>query len=84
MEIPHRPLGATGVAVSALGLGGYHIAMANSEREGIRIVHGAIDAGVTFMDNAWEYHDGKSEQIMGKALADRRDRVYGSCATVRP
>jgi aryl-alcohol dehydrogenase-like predicted oxidoreductase len=76
MEIPHRPLGATGVAVSALGLGGYHIAMANSEREGIRIVHGAIDAGVTFMDNAWEYHDGKSEQIMGKALADRRDRVF--------
>jgi predicted aldo/keto reductase-like oxidoreductase len=76
MEIPHRPLGATGVAVSALGLGGYHIAMASSEREGIRIVHAAIDAGVTFMDNAWEYHDGKSEQIMGKALADRRDRVF--------
>ena len=76
MEIPHRPLGATGEAVSALGLGGYHIAMASSEREGIRIVHAAIDAGVTFMDNAWEYHDGKSEQIMGKALADRRRRVF--------
>jgi aryl-alcohol dehydrogenase-like predicted oxidoreductase len=76
MEIPHRPLGGTGVAVSALGLGGYHIAMASSEREGIRIVHAAIDAGVTFMDNAWEYHDGKSEQIMGKALADRRHRVF--------
>ena len=52
MEIPHRPLGATGVAVSALGLGGYHTTTANSEREGIRIVHGAIDAGVTFMDHA--------------------------------
>jgi aryl-alcohol dehydrogenase-like predicted oxidoreductase len=76
MQIPHRPLGATGVEVSALGLGGYHIAMASSEREGIRIVHGAIDAGITFMDNAWEYHDGTSEQIMGKALADRRDRVF--------
>ena len=76
MDIPHRPLGATGVLVSAIGLGGYHIAMAGSEREGIRIVHAAIDAGITFMDNAWEYHDGKSEQIMGKALADRRDRVF--------
>jgi predicted aldo/keto reductase-like oxidoreductase len=76
MEIPQRPLGATGVLVSALGLGGYHIAMAGSQREGIRIVHAAIDAGVTFMDNAWEYHDGKAEHIMGKALANRRDRVF--------
>src|SRR5262245_11255638 len=63
MEIPQRPLGETGVLVSALGLGGYHVAMASSEREGIRIVHAAIDAGVTSMDNAWEYLDGKSEQI---------------------
>lgn len=76
MQIPHRPLGTTGVQVSALGLGGYHIAMAGSEREGIRIVHAAIDAGVTFMDNAWEYHDGRSETIMGKAIADRRDRIF--------
>jgi uncharacterized protein len=76
MQIPQRPLGATGVLVSALGLGGYHVAMASSEREGVRIVHAAIDAGVTFMDNAWEYHDGKSEQIMGKALADRRHGVF--------
>jgi len=76
MEIPQRPLGATGMQVSALGLGGYHLAMAGSDREGIRIAHAAIDAGVTFMDNAWEYHDGKSEQIMGKAIADRRSRVF--------
>jgi len=76
MQIPQRPLGTTGAQVSALGLGGYHIAMASSEREGIRIAHAAIDAGVTFMDNAWEYHDGRSEQIMGKAIADRRDRVF--------
>jgi aryl-alcohol dehydrogenase-like predicted oxidoreductase len=75
MEIPRRPLGTSGVLVSALGLGGYHIAK-GSEREGIRIVHAAIDAGVTFMDNAWEYHDGKAEQIMGKALAGRRDEVF--------
>ena len=76
MEIPRRPLGTSGVLVSALGLGGYHLALAKSEREGIRIVHAAIDAGVTFMDNAWEYHDGQSEQIMGKALADRREQVF--------
>jgi aryl-alcohol dehydrogenase-like predicted oxidoreductase len=75
MEIPRRPLGTSGVLVSALGLGGYHLAK-GSEREGIRIVRAAIDAGVTFMDNAWEYHDGKAERIMGKALAGRRDEVF--------
>jgi aryl-alcohol dehydrogenase-like predicted oxidoreductase len=75
MEIPRRPLGTSGVLVSALGLGGYHVAK-GSEREGIRIVRAAIDAGVTFMDNAWEYHDGKAERIMGKALAGRRDEVF--------
>jgi len=69
MEIPRRPLGTSGVLVSALGLGGYHLALATSEREGIRIVHAAVDAGVTFMDNAWEYHDGQSEQIMGLRYA---------------
>ena len=73
---PIRPLGATGVDVSALGLGGYHLGKITSEREAIRVVHAAIDAGITFMDNAWEYHDGRSEVIMGKALADRRDRVF--------
>ena len=76
MEMAYRPLGTSGVLVSALGLGGYHLALAGSEREGVRITHAAIDAGVTFMDNAWEYHDGKSERIMGKAIADRRDRVF--------
>ena len=76
MEMPYRPLGTSGVLVSALGLGGYHLAMAGSEREGVRIAHAAIDAGVTFMDNAWEYHDGKSERIMGKALAGRRAGVF--------
>jgi aryl-alcohol dehydrogenase-like predicted oxidoreductase len=75
-DIPLRPLGATGVMVSALGLGGYHLAKVSSEREAIRIAHAAIDAGITFMDNAWEYHDGRSEAIMGKAIADRRERVF--------
>lgn len=75
-EIESRPLGATGEMVSALGLGGYHIAKGTTEREAIRIVHAAIEAGITFMDNAWEYHDGRSEVLMGKAIADRRDRVF--------
>jgi aryl-alcohol dehydrogenase-like predicted oxidoreductase len=75
-DIPLRPLGATGVMVSAIGLGGYHIGKIANEREAIRITHAAIDAGITFMDNAWEYHDGRSEVIMGKALRDRRERVF--------
>ena len=75
-DIPLRPLGTTGVKVSALGLGGYHLAKNITQSEAIRIVHAAIDAGVTFMDNAWEYHKGRSETVMGKAIADRRDRVF--------
>jgi aryl-alcohol dehydrogenase-like predicted oxidoreductase len=75
-EIPLRPLGATGAMVSAIGLGGYHIGRMSNQPEAIRLVHAAIDAGITFMDNAWEYHDGRSEVVMGKAIADRRDRVF--------
>ena len=76
-DIPRRPLGATGFRVSALGLGGYHLGLIANEREAISIVHAAIDAGVTFMDNAWEYHDGGSERRMGKALAGGwRDRAF--------
>src|SRR5215207_67571 len=67
--IPLRPLGTTGVSVSALGLGGYHLGKIASQRDAIGLVHEAIDAGVTFLDNAWEYHDGRSEELMGKALA---------------
>ncbi len=74
--VPTRPLGATGEDVSALGLGGYHLGKITTEREAVRLVHAAIDAGLTFMDNAWEYHDGRSEVLMGKAIADRRDRVF--------
>jgi aryl-alcohol dehydrogenase-like predicted oxidoreductase len=76
-EIPRRPFGATGETVSAIGMGGFHLGMIGSEREAIPLVHRAIDAGITFMDNAWEYHDGLSETRMGKALADgRRQRVF--------
>lgn len=75
-EIPRRPLGRTGVAVSALALGGSHIGEAKTKKEAMQIVHEAIAAGVTFMDNAWEYHDGKSEEWMGDALKGRRHEVF--------
>jgi uncharacterized protein len=75
-DIPRRPLGRTGVHVSAIAFGGYHLGTVKSEREAVRLVHAAIDAGITFMDNAWEYHDGRSEKLMGKAIADRRDDVF--------
>jgi aryl-alcohol dehydrogenase-like predicted oxidoreductase len=72
-----RPLGNTGADVSILGLGGYHLGLVDTQAEAIRIVHEAIDAGVTFLDNAWEYHDGESEKRMGKALAKgKRGRVF--------
>ena len=75
--IPLRPFGRhTDVAVSALTLGGYHIGSIKSVRESIRIIHAAIDAGMTFLDNAWEYHEHESEVRMGKAIADRRERVF--------
>jgi uncharacterized protein len=74
-EIPRRALGRTGEYVSALGIGGYHIGL-GTEREATRIVHEAIESGLTFMDNAWEYNQGKSEERMGKALVGRRDRVF--------
>ena len=74
--IPRRQLGKTGEKVSVLGLGGYHIGKAASLKVAVRIVHEAIDAGVTFLDNAWEYNGGRSEEWMGEALKDRRDKVF--------
>jgi len=63
--------------VCAIGLGGYHLGTIASRREAIRIVQAAVDGGITFMDNAWEYHEGKSEEIMGEALArGRREEVF--------
>ena len=75
-EIPRRPFGRSTELVSALALGGYHLGLVGNQREAIRIAHAAIDAGITFMDNAWEYHDGESEEILGKALVGRRDQVF--------
>lgn len=77
MSIPLRPFGRHAqVSVSALALGGYHLGLVKSVRESVRIVHAAIDAGITFMDNAWEYNEHESEARMGRAIADRRDRVF--------
>jgi aryl-alcohol dehydrogenase-like predicted oxidoreductase len=74
--IPRRRFGRHADEVSALGLGGYHLGSVATDREATRIVHAAIDGGITFLDNAWEYHDGKSEERMGNAIRDRRDRVF--------
>ena len=77
MAIPLRPFGRhAGVQVSSLALGGYHLGALPGAREAVRITHAAIDAGITFMDNAWEYNDHQSEIRMGRAIADRRDRVF--------
>jgi aryl-alcohol dehydrogenase-like predicted oxidoreductase len=68
-DIPYRTLGRTGEKISAIGVGGFHIGNP-PEDEGIRIVRTAIDSGINFMDNSWDYHDGGSEVRMGKALKD--------------
>lgn len=74
--IPIRPLGRTGVSVSILGLGGGHIGRAAiPQQEAVRLIQSGIDQGISFMDNAWEYHDGESEVRMGMALEGRRDKV---------
>ncbi len=75
-DIPLRALGKTGAEVTALGLGGYHLGVITEESDAIRLCQQAIDEGITFLDNAWEYHDGRSEELMGKAIHDRRDKVF--------
>jgi predicted aldo/keto reductase-like oxidoreductase len=69
-EMPYRRLGRSGEKVSLLGLGGYHIGIQSEEEESIRIIRTAIDNGVTFLDNCWDYNDAQSEIRMGKALKD--------------
>jgi len=74
-EVPKRPLGRTGLEVSVLGIGGYHLGSVDSDAEAIQIVNEALDAGVNFFDNAWEYHSGLSEERLGRALKGKRDRA---------
>ncbi len=73
--IPKKPLGKTGVMVSALGVGGFHLGSAKDQNEVNEIVARAIGAGVNFFDNAWEYHEGDSEHRLGIALQGKRDGV---------
>jgi aryl-alcohol dehydrogenase-like predicted oxidoreductase len=75
-EVPRRPLGNTGVQVSILGVGGFHLGSAQDLNEARTIVDTALDAGINFFDNAWEYHDGRSEEWLGQALRQKRDRVF--------
>src|ERR687886_771002 len=77
-EMQYRTLGSTGERVSAIGLGGWHLSLKHvDEQLAIRIVRTAIDRGITFMDNSWDYNGGVSEIRMGKALRDGyRDKVF--------
>jgi len=75
-DIPKRMLGKTGVEVSTLCFGGAHLGRLSSDADAVRLLHEAIDAGVTFLDNAWEYNGGRSEELMGKALQGRRSHVF--------
>jgi predicted aldo/keto reductase-like oxidoreductase len=77
-EMPYRVLGSTGERVSCIGLGGWHLGLGHVDaRLSLRLVRAAIDRGINFMDNCWDYHDGESERRMGRALRDGyRERVF--------
>ena len=77
-EMPYRTLGRTGERVSAIGLGGWHLGLKNvDEQLSVRIVRYAVDRGINFLDNSWDYNDGASEIRMGKALRDGyRNKVF--------
>lgn len=76
--IPMRPLGRTGEMVTLICLGGYHSSVHPREDDSIRLIQRAIDEGITFLDNAWDYHDGAAEERMGKAISqgNRREKVF--------
>jgi predicted aldo/keto reductase-like oxidoreductase len=75
-SIPLRLLGRTGVKVSALGVGGHHLGDFKTVDEAIRLVHEAVDAGITFYDNCWEYWNGRAEDWLGRGLKGRRNKVF--------
>jgi uncharacterized protein len=74
--IPRRPLGRTGAEVSILGVGGHHLGDCKTVEEAIRLVHEAVEAGITFFDNCWEYWNGRAEDWLGRGLKGRRDKVF--------
>jgi aryl-alcohol dehydrogenase-like predicted oxidoreductase len=75
-SIPLRQFGRHDVKISALGYGGHHLGDAEDQTTAVRLVQEAVDGGITFFDNCWEYHRGKTEEWMGNALKGRRDRVF--------
>src|SRR2546425_6286553 len=75
-QIPRRPLGKTGEQVSIIGVGGYHLGTMRLLDDAVRLVQEAVDAGVNFFDNAWEYNEHRSEEWMGRGLQGRRDKVF--------
>ena len=77
-DMLYRALGSTGEEVSAIGLGGWHLAIKQvDEQLGLRIIHRAIENGINFIDNCWDYNEGLSEKRVGKALRDGlRDKVF--------
>lgn len=75
-QIPRKPLGRSGEQVSIIGFGGYHLGTMRARDDAVRLVQEAVDAGVTFFDNAWEYNAHRSEEWMGLGLQDRRDKVF--------
>jgi aryl-alcohol dehydrogenase-like predicted oxidoreductase len=75
-RVPKRPLGKTGAQVSAVGVGGYHLGSTKDQQEANEIVAKALDAGITFFDNAWDYHQGLSEERLGNALRGKREEAF--------
>lgn len=74
-QVPKRPMGKTGLQVSILGMGGFHLGTAESQQEVNEMVAKALDHGINFFDNAWEYHKGVSEERVGVALKGKRDQA---------
>ena len=76
-DMVYRTLGSTGEPVSLIGMGGFHIGNPETDAESVALIRTAIDRGITFMDNCWDYHEGNSEVRMGKALRDGyRNKVF--------
>jgi len=75
-QVPQRQLGKTGVQVSALGVGGYHLGSTKDQQEATELVARSLDAGINFFDNCWDYHDGLSEERLGVALKGKRDQAF--------
>ena len=74
-QAPKRPMGSTGLQVSILGMGGFHLGSGASQDEVNNMVAKALDHGINFFDNAWEYHKGESEEKLGIALKGKRDQA---------